>query len=105
MSELKRARYTLEFRMEAVRLVKAGQNLAAVSAMLSVATQTISNWVKAEQEGKPGGAGTKPVSPEQMGRPCLGAENARLKMERDMLKNGRRTLRKSRCEVRLHCQT
>lgn len=86
MSELKRARYTLEFKMEAVRLVKAGQSLAAVSAMLSVATQTISNWVKAEQEGKLGGAGTKPVSPEQMELARLRAENARLKMERDMLK-------------------
>ncbi len=43
MSELKRARYTLEFKMEAVRLVKAGQSLAAVSAMLSVATQSISD--------------------------------------------------------------
>lgn len=64
MSELKRAQYTLEFKMEAVRPVKAGQSFAAVSAMLSVATQTISNRVKAEQEGKLGGADTKPVSPE-----------------------------------------
>lgn len=32
MGELKRARSTLEFKMQAVRLVKAGQSLAAVSA-------------------------------------------------------------------------
>ncbi len=86
MSELKRARYTLEFKMEAIRLLKAGQSLAAVSAMLSVAPQTISNWVKAEQEGKLVGAGTKPVSPEQMELARLRAENSRLKLERDMLK-------------------
>jgi transposase len=34
MSQLKRARYTLEFKLEAVRLVKASQSLAAVSAIL-----------------------------------------------------------------------
>lgn len=86
MSELKRVRYTLEFKMEAIRLLKAGQSLAAVSAMLPVAPQTTSNWVKAEQEGKLVGVGTKPVSPEQMELACLRAENSRLKLERDMLK-------------------
>ncbi|MGF6439259.1 transposase [Paraburkholderia youngii] len=49
MSQLKRARYTLEFKLEAVRLVKAGQSLAAVSAILGVSSQTISNWVQADR--------------------------------------------------------
>ena len=31
MSKTKRARYTLEFKLEAVRLVKAGQSVAAVA--------------------------------------------------------------------------
>ena len=87
MSKTTRARYTLEFKMEAVRLVKAGQSVAAVAATLDVPAQSISNWVKAEQEGKLGGAGTKPVSPEQMELSRLRAEVARLKMERDILKN------------------
>jgi transposase len=54
MSESKpRARYTLELKLEALKLVK--------------------------------GAGDKPVSPEQMELARLRAENARLRMERDIL--------------------
>jgi transposase len=82
----KRAQYTLEFKREAVRLVKKGQSLAAVSATLGVAQPTLHNWVKAEGEGKLGGAVAKPVSPEQMELARLRAEVARLKMERDILK-------------------
>ncbi|SPS02704.1 transposase (fragment) [Cupriavidus taiwanensis] len=48
--------------------------------------QSISNWVKAEQEGKLGGAGAKPVSAEQMELSRLRAEVARLQMERDTQK-------------------
>jgi transposase len=85
-SKAKRARYTLEFKLEAVRLVKAGQSIAAVGATLGVAGQTIANWVKAAREGRLGGAGAKPVSAEQMELARLRAEVARLKMERDLLK-------------------
>jgi transposase len=86
----KRAQYTLEFKLEAVRLVKAGQSMAAVAATLGVVEQTLYNWVKADREGKLAGAGAKPVSPEQMELARLRAEVARLKMERDILKNIRR---------------
>ena len=82
----KRAQYTLEFKLEAVRLVKAGQSMAAVAATLGVVEQTLYNWVKADREGRLAGAGTKPVSPEQMELARLRAEVARLKMERDFLK-------------------
>jgi transposase len=64
-SKAKRAQYTLEFKLEEVRLVKAGQSMAAVAATLGVVEQTLYNWVKAEREGKLAGAGTKLVSPEQ----------------------------------------
>ncbi|MBU9671784.1 IS3 family transposase, partial [Burkholderia pseudomultivorans] len=93
MNKTKRARYTLEFKLEAVRLVKAGQSVAAVAATLDVPAQSISNWFKAEQEGKLGGVGTKPVSPEQMELSRLRAEVARLKMERDILKKALCVLR------------
>ena len=83
----KRAQYTLEFKLEAVRLVKAGQSMAAVAATLGVVEQTLYNWVKADREGRLAGAGTKPVSAEQMELARLRAEVARLKMERDILKN------------------
>ncbi|WP_430367347.1 IS3 family transposase [Trinickia sp. NRRL B-1857] len=74
-------------------MVKAGQSVAAVAATLDLPAQSISNWLKAEQEGKLGGAGTKPVSPEQMELSRLRAEVARLKMERDILKKALRVLR------------
>jgi transposase-like protein len=47
----KRAQSTLEFKLEAVRLVKNGQSLAVVSATLGVVQQTLHNWVKAHREG------------------------------------------------------
>jgi transposase len=78
-SKAKRAQYTLEFKLEAVRLFKAGQSMAAVAATLGVVEQTLYNWVEADREGKLAGAGTKPVSPR------LRAEVARLK-ERDILR-------------------
>ena len=41
MSKGKRAQYTLEFKIEAVRLVRSGQSVAAVSATLGVSDQTL----------------------------------------------------------------
>ena len=87
MSELKRrAQYTLEFKQEAVRLVQAGQSIAAVARTLGIVDQTLFNWVKAHRQGRLTGADSKPVSAEQMELTRLRAENARLKMERDILK-------------------
>jgi transposase len=80
-----RARYTLEFKLEAVRLAKTGQSVAATAKILGLAEQTLHNWIKAEQRGRLGGAGSKPVSPEQMEIARLRAELARVKMERDIL--------------------
>ncbi len=61
-----RARYTLEFKLEAVRMVKGGQSLAAVAKILDIRPQTLHNWIKAEQQGRLGGAGSPAVSAEQM---------------------------------------
>jgi transposase len=76
--------------------------MAAVAATLGVVKQTLYNWVKADREGRLAGAATKPVIQEQMELARLRAEVARLKMERDILKKKQRTLRRSRCEVRVH---
>jgi len=46
MSRRKRAQYTLEFKLEAVPLVRAGQSAGAASQILGVAAQTPHNWVK-----------------------------------------------------------
>ncbi|MGA2553110.1 MAG: IS3 family transposase, partial [Burkholderiaceae bacterium] len=80
-----RSRYTLEFKLEAVRLVKSGQSLTVTAKVLGIAEQTLHNWIKADREGRLAGPGTRPVSPEQMEIARLRAENARLKMERDIL--------------------
>ena len=80
-----RARYTLEFKQEAVRLVEGGQSIAAAAQTLGVAQQTLFNWVKAQRHGKLTGADSKPVSAEQMEISRLRAELARVTMERDIL--------------------
>ena len=77
MVKTTRARYTLEFKQEAVRLVEGGQRMAAART-LGVVEQTLFNWVKAQRQGKLKGADGKPVSAEQ-------TELARVKMERDIL--------------------
>jgi transposase len=82
----KRAQYTLEFKLETVRLVKAGKSMAAVAATLGMVEPTLYSWVKADREGRLAGPATKPVSTEQMELARLRAEVARLKMERDILK-------------------
>ena len=81
-----RGRYTLEFKMEAVRLVKGGQASAVTSKVLGMPKQTLENWVRLSEKGQLRGAGDKPVSAEQMELARLRAENARLRMERDILK-------------------
>lgn len=80
-----RSKYTLEFKLEAVLLVRAGQSIAATAKVLGLADQTLHNWIRAVEQGRLSGAGTRPVSPEQMEIARLRAENARLRMERDIL--------------------
>ena len=82
----KRGRYTLEFKLEAVRLVESGQSIAEAGRSLGVVEQTLSNWVKAKRAGKlKEGSGQAGVTPEQMEISRLRAELARVKMERDIL--------------------
>ena len=85
MTKTTRARYTLEFKQEAVRLVANGQRQAAVAKTLGLVEQTLFNWVKASRQGQLSGADSKPVSAEQMEIARLRAELARVKMERDIL--------------------
>jgi len=86
MKTLTRGKYTLEFKLEAVRLVKQGQSLSATAKILGIAQQTLHNWVKEDKAGQLGGAGARVVSAEQMELARLRAELARVKMERDILK-------------------
>ena len=58
MSESKRrARYTLEYKLEAVRLVKGGQVAAVTAKILGIPKQTLENWVRLHGKGQLKGAG------------------------------------------------
>jgi transposase len=81
-----RGQYTMEFKLEAVRLIKGGQEAAVTARVLNVPKQTLSNWVRLAAKGQLQGAGDRPVSAEQMELARLRAELARVKMERDILK-------------------
>jgi|SRR6516165_430932 transposase len=81
----KRGRYTLEFKLEAVRLVESGQSIAEAGRSLGVVEQTLSNWVKAKRAGKLKEGSGKGVTLAQMEISRLRAELARVKMERDIL--------------------
>ena len=79
-------KYTLEFKLEAVRLVKGGQAVPATARILGVPMQTLGNWVRLSEKGQLKGAGDKPVSVEQLELARFRAQLARVTMERDILK-------------------
>jgi transposase-like protein len=82
----RRAKYTLEFKLEAVRLVKGGQDASVTARVLGIPKATLGNWIRGSEKGELHGAGDRPVSAEQMELARLRAELARVKMERDILK-------------------
>jgi transposase len=81
-----RGKYTMEFKLEAVRLVRGGQAAAVTAKVLGMPKQTLENWLKLDGKGQLKGAGDKPVSAEQMELARLRAQLARVTMERDILK-------------------
>src|SRR5271168_1594213 len=115
MEKLRRRRYTLEYKQEAVRLVSSGQKVAAAAKALGIVEQTLANWVKAEKAGQLRGVKSEQVSAERMEVNRLRAELARVTMERDILhptdedlsagtpawEKPRRTSRRCSDEVRL----
>jgi len=46
MTKSTRARYTLEFKEEAVRLVTGGERVTTVARNLGLSEQTLHNWIK-----------------------------------------------------------
>ena len=81
-----RGQYTQEFKLEAVRLVKTGQSVGMTAKVLGIPKASLSNWVRASERGQLGGAGERPVTPEQMELAPLRAELAKTKMELDIIK-------------------
>lgn len=47
-----REQYTLEFKQESVRLVRAGEAVSSLAKSLGMSGQTLHNWVKADAAGK-----------------------------------------------------
>ena len=86
MKKIPKQEYTTEFKEQAVKHTKMGKSIGLVAKELGLVEQTLRNWVKAADAGKLVGAGTKPVTAEQMELSRLRAENARLKMHVDILK-------------------
>jgi transposase-like protein len=90
----RRAKYALELELEAVRLVKGGQDALATAQVLGIPKATLCNWIRALERGELHGAMDRPVSAEQMKLARLRPELARVKMERDILKRSDGVLRK-----------
>ena len=87
MKRIPKVAYTLEFKLEALRRVRGGEAVRKVAREIGVPEQSIRNWVKAQAEGRLGTAENgKPITPEQMENSRLRAENARLKMEMEIVK-------------------
>jgi len=84
MSE-KRMKYDREFREGAVRIVKeTNKPIAAVARGLGVNEGTLGNWVTRDREARQGTEGLSEGDIEEL--KSLRAENAELRMERDVLK-------------------
>jgi transposase len=83
VNKLVRGKYTLEYKLEAIRQVKAGQSSAVVAKVLGIPAASLGNWIGLEAKGQLGDVQTSQKAPvvtvEQ-------TENARLKMERDIAK-------------------
>lgn len=71
MTKTSSARYTFEFKQEAVPLAENGQSIAVPARTLGVVDQALSNWVRAHKQGKLKEASSKaPVSAELMSVLC-----------------------------------
>ncbi|MBI4204916.1 MAG: transposase [Betaproteobacteria bacterium] len=86
MFKIPNQEYTAEFNQLAVRRVRDGQGIGSVARELGLVEQTLRNWVKAAKKGKLNPLGGKAVTPKQMELSRVRAENARLRMENEILK-------------------
>jgi transposase len=81
----RRPPYLLEFRREAVQLVRSGRSVKDVAESLGCSDQSLHNWVKQEQlDRHERDDGLSSAEREELRR--LRWENARLKQEREILK-------------------
>ena len=87
MQRVPKVAYTEDFKLGVLQRVRSGEPVRRVGRELGIPEQSIRNWAKAQAAGKLGTNGkVKPITPEQMELSRLRAENARLKMEAEILK-------------------
>ena len=86
MQKIPKAEYTAEFKEQAVKRVKEGRSVGAVSKEMGLVEQTLRNWVKAFDAGTLNAVGGPKVTAEAMELSRLRAENVRLKREVELLK-------------------
>ncbi len=103
---MERRKFTREFKLEAVRLIKErGVSYAQASQDLGVHPSQLRGWVQAladdPQHAFPGPGQMKP---EQLEIAQLKREVIRLKAERDILKKAAAYFARNRREVRIHCE-
>jgi transposase len=86
MQHITRRRYTDDFKAQAILLAES-IGPAKAARQLDMSVKTLSNWLDASRAGRPlSSASRKPVSELESELARLRAENATLKMERDILK-------------------
>ena len=103
---MERRKFTREFKLEAVKLIKdRGVSYVQAAQELGVHQSVLRTWAKSfaddPQHAFPGQGQMKP---EQLEIAQLKREVIRLKAERDILKKAAATSRRSRREVRFHCE-
>ena len=77
--------FTKEFKRDAVELVRSsGRPIAAIARELGIYDSTLGNWVRQDAIDRGEAEGLTTEERARLGR--LEAENARLRMERDLLK-------------------
>lgn len=88
MNWIPKARYTKEFREEAVKLAEA-IGASEASRRLSIPLKTVANWLRASKTGKLEEVGRQqtPLTEMEVELQRVKREMAEVKMERELLKN------------------
>jgi transposase len=103
---MERRKFTREFKLEAVRLIKdRGVSYVQAAQDLSVHVSQLRDWVKKfSEDPQYSFPGNGQMKPEQAEIARLKREVLKLKAERDILQKPRPTSRRNRREVLLHCE-
>ncbi len=78
-------------------VIETGKSIAAIARELGINEGTLGNWVALDRRAKEGTTGLSTGDMEELKR--LRAENAELRMERDVLTWVRRTISRRCCDL------